>query len=148
MPQILPAVTSIGSALATAAPYIAAAGTVYSAYQNVQMGNQQAAITEFQAEQDMAAYEERMAERKRRLRRTVGTQRTLYGASGVSMEGTPTDVFADTAKEFGYEDYADRFDVVNNQFTSRMEADAYRRSGRQRAFGNLLDLGTAYALRG
>ena len=64
------------------------------------------------------------------------------------MEGTPTDVFADTAKEFGYEDYADRFDVVNNQFTSRMEADAYRRSGRQRAFGNLLDLGTAYALRG
>ena len=76
MPQILPAVTSIGTALATAAPYIAAAGTVYSAYQNVQMGNQQAAITEFQAEQDMAAYEERMAERKRRLRRTVGTQRT------------------------------------------------------------------------
>lgn len=148
MPQILPAVTSIGTALATAAPYIAAAGTVYSMYQNVQQGNQQAAITEFQAEQDMAAYEERMAERKRRLRRTVGTQRTLYGASGVSMEGTPTDVFADTAKEFGYEDYADRFDVVGNQFTSRMEADAYRRAGRQRAFGNLLDFGTSYALRG
>lgn len=148
MPQILPAVTSIGTALATAAPYIAAAGTVYSMYQNVQQGNQQAAITEFQAEQDMAAYEERMAERKRRLRRTVGTQRTLYGASGVSMEGTPTDVFADTAKEFSYEDYADRFDVVGNQFTSRMEADAYRRAGRQRAFGNLLDFGTSYALRG
>ena len=148
MPQILPAVTSIGTALATAAPYIAAAGTVYSMYQNVQQGNRQAAITEFQAEQDMAAYEERMAERKRRLRRTVGTQRTLYGASGVSMEGTPTDVFADTAKEFGYEDYADRFDVVGNQFTSRMEANAYRRAGRQRAFGNLLDFGTAYALRG
>ena len=148
MPQLLPAVTSIGAAMATAAPYIVAAGTAYSMYQNVQMGKQQAAITDFQSEQAAGAYEERREERKRRLRRTVGSQRALYGASGVSMEGTPTDVFADTAKEFAYEDYADRFDFVGDQMTRRMEADAYRRAGKQRAFGNLLDLGTSYALRG
>ena len=148
MPQLLPAVASIGTALTTAAPYIVAAGTAYSMYQNVQQGEQQAAITDFQSQQAEAAYQERREDRKRRLRRTVGSQRALYGASGVSMEGTPTDVFADTAKEFAYEDYADRFDFVGDQFTRQMEADAYRRAGRQRAFGNLLDLGTSYALRG
>jgi len=148
MPQLIPAVTSIGTALTTAAPYIAAAGTMYSAYQNVQQGEQQAAISTYQAEQAGAALAERAVERKRRLRKTVGAQRALYSASGVGLEGTPTDVFEQTAKEFAYEDYADRFDTLANIGSKYMEADAYRRAGRQKAVGNLLDFGISWGMRG
>ena len=148
MPQLLPAVASVGTALTTAAPYIAAAGTMYSAYQNVQMGNQQAALSTYQAEQEGAALYERSQERKRRLRKTVGAQRALYSSSGVALEGTPTDVFADTGREFGYEDYADRFDTYAGMGSKYMEADAYRRAGKQKAIGNLIDFGISWGMRG
>ena len=148
MSFLVPAVTSIGAALTTAAPYIAAAGTAYSAYQNIQMGNQQADISTYQAQTQGAALAERAEERKRRLRKTVGAQRALYSASGVGLEGTPTDVFESTDREFAYEDYADRFDTINNMGMKYMEADAYRRSGRQKALGNLLDFGISWGMRG
>jgi len=148
MSFLVPAFASIGTALTTAAPYIAAAGTVYSAYQNIQQGEQQAALSTYQAEQAGAALAERAVERKRRLRKTVGAQRALYSASGVGLEGTPTDVFEQTAKEFAYEDYADRFDTLANMGSKYMEADLYRQSGRQRAVGNLLDFGISWGMRG
>jgi len=72
----------------------------------------------------------------------------LYSASGVGLEGTPTDVFEQTAKEFAYEDYADRFDTLANMGSKYMEADLYRQSGRQRAVGNLLDFGISWGMRG
>jgi len=148
MSFLVPAFASIGTALTTAAPYIAAAGTVYSAYQNIQQGEQQAALSTYQAEQAGAALAERAVERKGRLRKTVGAQRALYSASGVGLEGTPTDVFEQTAKEFAYEDYADRFDTLANMGSKYMEADLYRQSGRQRAVGNLLDFGISWGMRG
>ena len=58
---MLPAITAIGPALATAAPYIAAAGSMYSAYQNVQMGNQQAELSLYQATHEGEALAERRA---------------------------------------------------------------------------------------
>ena len=72
----------------------------------------------------------------------------MYSASGVGLEGTPTDVFESTAREFAYEDYADRFDTYANMGSKYMEADAYRRAGRQKAFGNLLDFGISWGMRG
>tara|TARA_X000001382_G_scaffold23319_4_gene14220 strand:+ start:4679 stop:5125 length:447 start_codon:yes stop_codon:yes gene_type:complete len=148
MSFLVPAITAIGPMLTTAAPYIAAAGTAYSAYQNIQMGNQQADISTYQAQTQGAALAERADERKRRLRKTVGAQRALYASSGVGLEGTPTDVFEQTAKEFAYEDYADRFDTLNNMGSKYMEADAYRSAGKQKAFGNLLDFGISWGMRG
>jgi hypothetical protein len=148
MPQLLPALAPIGAALTTAAPYIAAAGTLYMANQNIQQANQQAAISEYQQANDAIALNLRSDDRKRRLRRTVGAQRALYSASGVALEGTPTDIFAETAKEFAYEDYADRFDTYASMGMKSMEADAYRRAGKQKAIGNLLDFGISWGMRG
>jgi len=64
MSFLVPAITSIGTALSTAAPYIAAAGTVYSAYQNIQQGEQQAALSTYQAEQAGAALAEEQLKEK------------------------------------------------------------------------------------
>lgn len=151
MPQLLPALPTlaqVGTALTTAAPYIAAAGTLYAANQNIALGNQQAEISAYQQANEAIALTSRIDERKRRLRRTVGAQRALYSSSGVALEGTPTDIFADTAREFAYEDYADRFNTYGRMQTASMESDAYRSAGRQKAFGNLLDFGISWGMRG
>ena len=87
--------------------------------QNVALGNRQAALSSSQATQTERAYLERKEQRRKQLRRVVGRQRALYPASGVALEGTPTDVFADTAREFSYEDFADKFDAYPNVVSPR-----------------------------
>ena len=151
MSFIQPIVAAASTASAAVAPYatlIATAGTLYSMQQNVALGNQQAALSAFQADQSERAYLERKEQRRKQLRRVVGQQRALYSSSGVALEGTPTDVFADTAREFSYENFADKFDTYANVVSKRYEASTYRQSGRQRAFGNLLDLSLAGMRRG
>lgn len=145
------AATAASTASAAIAPYatlIATAGTLYSAQQNVALANQQAALSAYEANQTERAYLERKEQRRKQLRKVVGQQRALYSASGVALEGTPTDVFADTAREFAYEDFADKFDAYSNVVSKRYEASVYRQSGRQKAFGNLLDLSLAGMRRG
>tara|TARA_B100000029_G_scaffold117531_2_gene110733 strand:- start:1643 stop:2182 length:540 start_codon:yes stop_codon:yes gene_type:complete len=151
MSFLQPIVSMASTASAAVAPYatlIATAGTLYSMQQNVALGNRQAALSSFQADQTERAYLERKEQRRKQLRRVVGTQRALYSSSGVSLEGTPLDVFADTAREFAYEDWADKFDSYANVVSKRYEASIYKQSGRQRAFGNLLDLSLAGMRRG
>jgi len=144
----VPALTAVGSALTTAAPYIALAGTVYSMRQSMKMANQQAQISNYQAAAAQSGLIERDAERKRRLTKTIGTQRTLYSASGVALEGTPLDVFADTAQEFAFEGFSDRFDTAQNINTYKLQAGFQKRAGEQQAFNSLLDYGMSYAQRG
>ena len=151
MSFLQPIAAAASPASAAVAPYatlIAPAGTLYSMQQNVALGNQQAALASFQADQTERAYLERKEQRKKQLRRIVGRQRALYSASGVTLEGTPTDVFADTAREFAYEDFADKFDAYSNVVSQRYQSSIYRQSGRQAAFGNLLDLSLAGMRRG
>ena len=151
MSFLQPIATAATAASAAVAPYatlIATAGTLYSMQQNVALGNRQAALSQFQANQTERAYLERKEQRRKQLRRIVGRQRALYSASGVALEGTPTDVFADTAREFSYEDFADKFDAYSNVVSQRYQASVYRQSGRQAAFGNLLDLSLAGMRRG
>ena len=151
MSFLQPIAAAASTASAAIAPYatlIATAGTLYSMQQNIAIANEQAALSAFQADQTERAYLERKEQRRKQLRRIVGQQRALYSASGVSLEGTPTDVFADTAREFSYEDYADRFDAYSNVVSQRYQSSIYKQSGRQAAFGNLLDLSLAGMRRG
>ena len=151
MSFLQPIAAMASTASAAVAPYatlIATAGTLYSMQQNVALGNRQAALSQFQANQTERAYLERKEQRRKQLRRIVGRQRALYSASGVALEGTPTDVFADTAREFSYEDFADKFDAYSNVVSQRYQSSIYRQSGRQAAFGNLLDLSLAGMRRG
>jgi hypothetical protein len=154
MPFLATAIPAIVQGTATTAQVVgvlataaAAAGTVYSARQSVKLGNQQAAISQQQAAASQMALSDREDERKRRLRRTVGTQRALYSASGVALEGTPVDVFADTAREFEYEDFADQFDTANRVDMLNRQASYEKAAGRQRAFSSLLDFGMSAAMR-
>ena len=78
---------------------LAAAATVVTAAGSIMSGQSQAAALSAQAkvEKQRAAFE---AERQRDYAaRFLGAQRAAYGASGVTLEGTPIDVLADTAAQ-------------------------------------------------
>ena len=153
MPFLVSALPAIAAGTATTAQVIGVAaiaaagvGTVYSMRSAQKVANQQAVVSRQQAAAQTMALQDRDDERKRRLRRTLGTQRALYSASGVALEGTPTDVFADTAREFEYEGFADQFSTANNVSMLNQQANAQIAAGRQRAFSSLLDFGMNVAM--
>ena len=113
--------------------------------------NQQSAMAQYQAQQNNAAAlndqaraaEAQGREQARRLReekeRTLAMQRARYAKAGVTSEGSPLAVLADTARltEMGIQDAA---------FQTELEARAYRRKAEAERFQSgfsLLDAGVA-----
>lgn len=140
---------TIGSTLMTALPYVLGGLTLYQASQNIAIANQQAAYSQMQADMAQDAYEIRKASRKKELAKKIGQQKTLYSVSGVDIfEGTPVDVFADTASSYGYEQFSDAYDTMGQIYGYEESARIAKEEGKQRAFGNLLDYGLTFARRG
>lgn len=140
---------TIGSTLMTALPYVLAGATIYQARQNIAIGNQQAAYSQLQADMAQDAYALRKEARKKELSKKIGQQKTLYSVSGVDIfEGTPVDVFTDTAASYGYEQFSDAYDTMGQIYGYEESARIAKEEGKQRAFGNLLDYGLTFARRG
>lgn len=128
---------------------LSAGGTAAMAAQQMALANQQASLTEFEVDQMETAAMLRASERKRKMRRAVGQQLALYGASGVdALKGTPVDVMADTAKNFAFDQFSDDFTTSGQAYAGRIKASNQRAYGKQQAAGSLLDFGTRFALRG
>jgi hypothetical protein len=143
------ATATVGSTLMTALPYVLAGATIYQAQQNIAIGNQQAAYSQMQADMAQDAYAIRKEARKKDLAKKVGQQKTLYSVSGVDIfEGTPVDVFTDTAASYGYEQFSDAYDTMGQIYGYEESARIAKQEGKQRAFGNLLDYGLTFARRG
>jgi hypothetical protein len=129
---------------------LAVAGTAMSAFGQIQQAQRQKAMAEANAnlaEQDaaqkqQAAKEEAYKISKERAR-TLGTQATQYGASGVSLSsGTPLDVLANTAAE--YERDITYAGLHGDQARRRGEAEAeiYRFGGEQAATAGWIGAGS------
>jgi len=128
---------------------LSAGGTAALAAQQMALANTQASLTEFEVDQMETAAMLRAAERKRKMRRAVGEQLALYGASGVDpLKGTPVDVMADTAKSFAFDQFADDYQTSGQAYAGRIRASNQRAYGKQQAVGSLLDFGTRFAMRG
>jgi Flp pilus assembly protein TadB len=85
---------------------VAAVGAGTSAYSSIKQGEAQKEAAEENAKiaeanaraaQEKAAYDEEM--HRERVKKILKSQRALYGASGVDMEGTPMIVQADTMEQ-------------------------------------------------
>jgi hypothetical protein len=90
--------------LATAAIVVGAIGTGVAVYGQVEaaqtakkMGEYNAKLAESQAAQIDLDSRESVKRRREQNRRFLGTQRTAYAKSGVTIEGSPLEVMAETA---------------------------------------------------
>lgn len=143
------ALSAIGTVMGIAAPFITASSTAALAANQMALANAQASLTEYEIQNMEQAAALRDSERKKKMRRAIGTQLALYGSSGVDpLQGTPVDVMGDTAAEFAYEGYADAFETQNRIYSNMVKARNQRAFGKQQAFGTLLDYGTRFAMRG
>jgi hypothetical protein len=89
--------SAIGSAAMTAAPFVAAGGSILSGVQGMQAGKAQAKIAMQQSELEKRSAADAASSESDRARRYRAAQIARFGASGVTMTGTPTNVFEQTA---------------------------------------------------
>lgn len=90
----------------------------------------------------------RTQDRQRKLKQMVGQQAALYGASGVTLEGTPADVLASTAGEVQREQFADNYNSQSRQNAYDLSYDAVGRNADMRTKASLLNFGATAILRG
>ena len=147
--SLLGTLSPIGSVVSVVSPFIAMASTSALAAQQVNLANQQAALTEYEIKNIEDAAALRSSRRRKQFRKAVGTQLTQFGVSGVDVtQGTPVDVMAETAKEFAYEDFTDAWETQNKVYANTIRAANQRAYGRTQATGTLLDYGMRTMQRG
>jgi hypothetical protein len=128
---------------------LTAGSTAAMAASQLALSNAQANLTEYEITNMKQAAVLRSADRKKAMRRSIGTQLALYGSAGVDpLRGTPVDVMADTAKGYASEEFADAFETQSQIYSNMIRAKNQRAYGKQQAFGTLLNYGTRWAMRG
>jgi len=79
--------------MAAAVPFImmavAVAGTAYSVSQSAKAGRMQRAAADREAEQSRLAAAQLARDTAEKHQRTIATQEAMYGASGLTQEGSP-----------------------------------------------------------
>lgn len=99
------------------------------------------------AEQQMKAQETkgRIAQENiaRKQKQLMATQRAKYGASGVTMEGSPLLVMADSWTEFERDKALARFDADTAMSQASSRAGMHRLQGRQAMQAGVIGAGTS-----
>lgn len=110
--------------------------------------NNQAAVYEWQAANTRATMANRAEERRRQADEFASSQRAAFGASGITLEGTPTEVVAQSAGEFARENYYEQLAMSQQAAGQEASASLARSSGRAAATGSLLNFGVQTAMKG
>jgi hypothetical protein len=90
----------------------------------------------------------RQRDRKRKLEQMMGQQAAIYGASGVTLEGTPAAVLANTASEVAKEDFTDKYNSEAKQQSWELSKNAVQRNADTRSIASLFNFGANALIRG
>lgn len=118
--------------------FVSAAGTLYSGISQAQASRAQAAQASRQAqiERDRGLFEsQRERERHRRI---AGQQRAGFLASGVALEGSPTDVIIDSGQENQIDIEAIKYGARIREDNLRFSAQVARRNASQSLAGGVI----------
>lgn len=128
--------------LETIGLFLSVAGSVASGVQQQQMANAQARAYEQQAQADAqaSAYEQQRERRKQEL--LAANARAQVGASGVALQGSPSEVLAANAREGELDIQAIRYGSQLRQNNLRTQAGISRFSGRQAMGAGLINAGS------
>ena len=80
---------------------VMAASTVVSVYGQLESGKAQQEEMERQAEEEKIAAEARELERKQQLNKILAANNASMASSGIAMEGTPSSIALESAKQIG-----------------------------------------------
>jgi len=117
------------------------AGQYQQAQAQRQTAKYNARVAEMQAEAIRRQGKLQQYRLKRAKRRMLGKQRALYAKAGLSLEGTPLEVLADTAAQYDLDLATSRYNTEVGARSSLYEADYQRYAGKQAYRAGLLGMG-------
>lgn len=118
--------STIGTFAKYATPIIGAAGQIYSGVINANILKQKANLVDYSVLMDMEASALRKIKRQRQAAEAIGKQRARYGLTGVTLEGTPTDILEETSATFAEDQFIDDFNTAGKLYTKQLTASGLR----------------------
>lgn len=128
--------------LTIAGTAVSAGGAIMQGQQQQQMANMQAKAYEQQAQADAqaSAYEQRQEQRRQEL--LAANARAQVGASGVALQGSPTEVLAANARQGQLDIEAIRYGSQLRQNSLGTQAGISRFSGKQARAASFINAGS------
>jgi len=118
------------------------AGTLASGFSQYKTGKENEAIQKENEALARQATEDKLREKRRRITRDLGTQRSQFLSSGVELEGSPLLVLEETLR-LGEEDLtAIKTTGTSQERQAKLRGRAARTKGRGALFGSLFKAGS------
>lgn len=140
--------STLGNVAKIATPIIGAAGQIYSGILTSNALAAKANIANFEMGVSAEAYQLRKIRRQRELVQAIGKQRAMFGLTGASLEGTPTDILEQTSARFAEDQYYDLFNTSGQMYSKQLTAQNYLLESEAARKGGFIKAGTTLALRG
>ena len=90
----------------------------------------------------------RKVKRARQARQALATQYAKFGLTGVTVEGTPTDVLAETSAKFAEDQFIDDFNTAQGIYSKEISAGQLRAEADAAILGGVVKAGLVVAERG
>ena len=140
--------STIGTFAKFATPIIGAAGQIYSGAINANILNQKANLVDYSVLMDMETAALRKIKRQRQAAEAIGKQRARYGLTGVTLEGTPTDILEETSATFAEDQFNDDFNTSGKLYTKQLTASGLRQEAQAAQLSGYVGAVTTVANRG
>lgn len=137
-----PVIAAIGVIASVAGSVVSGIGAVNQANAQAAQANAQAQLQERQAGLELQAGQQDARRKQEEARRMIGQQIGQYAGSGVTLEGSPTDIVMDTQRETFLDQQAillnSEMKADNRRYEaqiSRMNAKGFKQAGTLAAVG-------------
>ena len=139
---------NLGNMARVAAPFIGAAGQLYTGYLQSQQLHQKANFVNYQAVTEKEAYALRKVKRLRALRIKIGEQRALFSSAGITLSGTPQDIMSYTAGNFAEDQFIDTFNTSQNILSKQFSAENLKHEAKISLLGGMTNAAITLGTRG
>jgi hypothetical protein len=140
--------STIANVIKIGAPILGAAGNIYSGMIQSNMLKAKANFVDFSIGMDAEASALRKIQRARNMRATIESQKAKYGVSGITLEGTPTDILSETSAKFAEDQFIDDFNTSQKMYGKQISAGQLRTEAQAAVLGGVTTAATTLAMRG
>jgi|DEB0MinimDraft_3_1074331.scaffolds.fasta_scaffold00719_6 hypothetical protein len=136
------------NAARVALPVISTAGNIYQGYMKSSILAQQANFLDFEVEMERESSALREAKRNRALAIAIGQQNAKFGLTGVTLEGSPGDVLAQTRSAFAEDQYIDDFNTSQSIYSKQTQSAITKKESEYAKVGGYINAASSLGTRG
>lgn len=131
-----------------ATPILGAVGSIYTGYMNAAMLETQANFVDYSIIQEGEAAGLRKTQRDRAKRKALAEQYAKYSQTGITLEGTPTDILGETSAKFAEDQFVDDYNTALKITTQKFSASQLRAEAQAAQLGGFVNAAMVLGTRG